>query len=100
MKVNQNDPENVIDGPKDFHQYRRLFLSEHKGKKLHPTNIKVTTAQLDVGSNSHTFTNIKIFTYIRTVEYNVKILNGRKSPAKGFGLFTIKPPKTNIIIPH
>ena len=23
MKVNQNDPENIIDGPNYFHQYRR-----------------------------------------------------------------------------
>ena len=45
------------------------------------------------------FTGIKLFAYIRPVQCNVKILNGRKAPAKGFGLDIIKTPKTNIIIP-
>ena len=44
------------------------------------------------------FTYITIFNYIRPVQCNVKILNDRKFPAKGFGLVIIKIPKTNIII--
>ena len=40
-----------------------------------------------------------MFAYIRPVQCNVQILNGRKSPAKVFGLVIIKIPKTNIIIP-
>ena len=43
-------------------------------------------------------TEIIIFTYIRQVKYNVQILNGRKEPAKGFGLVIIKIPQKNIII--
>ena len=37
--------------------------------------------------------------YIRPVKCNVKILNGRKYPAKGFGLVITKIPNTNITIP-
>ena len=57
------------------------------------------TAQLDGGSNYHVFTNITMFTYIRPVKCNVKIINGRASPSEGFGFVIIKIPKTNIIIP-
>ena len=56
------------------------------GNTLHPTTIPVSTAKLDGGSNSHVFTDIKMFIYIRPVECNVKILNDRNAPAKGFGL--------------
>ena len=45
------------------------------------------------------FTDIKIFNYIRTIKCNVQILNGRKAPAKCFGLVIVKTPKTKIIIP-
>ena len=99
MTINQNDPEKIIDGPKDFHQYGSLFLSGHKRKKIHSNTIKVTSAQLDLGSNPHMFTDIKLFAYIRPVQCNVQIINDSKAPTKGFGLFTIKPPKTKIIIP-
>ena len=99
MAVHQNGPENIIDDPEDFFQYGRLILSGQKGNTLHQTNIKVTTAKLDGGSNSHVFTKIKIFAYIRPVQCNVKILNGIKAPAKSFGLTIIKTPKTNMIIP-
>ena len=44
------------------------------------------------------FTNIKLFIYIRPVQCNVQILNGSKSPVKGFGLVIIKKPQ-KIIIP-
>ena len=54
---------------------------------------------MDGGSNSHVFTDIKLFTYIRPVQYNLQILNGIKAPEKGFGLVIIKIPKTHIIIP-
>ena len=53
-------------------QYRILLLSGHKGKKIHPTTIKVTIAQLDGGSKSHVFIGIKIFAYIRPVQCNDK----------------------------
>ena len=45
------------------------------------------------------FTDITIFTYLRPVQFNVQILNGIKSPGKGFGLVAIKIPKANVIIP-
>ena len=45
------------------------------------------------------FTYITMFACIRHVKFNVQIINGSKSPAKGFGLVIIKSPKTNIIIP-
>ena len=59
-----------------FHQYCSWLLIGHKGKTLHPTTIKVTTSQLDGGSNSHVFTDIKLFAYIKPVQFNVQILNG------------------------
>ena len=40
-----------------------------------------------------------MFTYIRLVKFNVQILNGSKSPAKGFGIIMVKTPKTSIIKP-
>ena len=40
-----------------------------------------------------------MFSYIRPIKFNVKILNGSKALAKCFGLVIIKTPKTNIIIP-
>ena len=40
-----------------------------------------------------------MFNYIITVKCNVKIINGRKYPEKGFGLVIVKIPKINIIIP-
>ena len=68
-------------------------------EKFHPTIIKVTTEQLNGRSNYHVFNDIKLFAYIRPVQCPVQILHVRKTPAKGFGLVIIKPPKTNIIIP-
>ena len=99
MSIYHNDPENVINDPENFLQYRIWILSGHNVKKLHPTTIKVTTSQLYGGSNSHVSTNIKLFNYIRPVQCNVQILNVKKAPTKGFGLLIIKIPKTNIIIP-
>ena len=58
---------------------------------------QVRTTQLDGGTNSHLFTNITMFTYIKPVKFNVKRFNIKKSPAKGFGFVTVKIPKTNII---
>ena len=99
MTIHQNDPENIIDDPEYFWQYHSWLLIGHKGNTLNPTTIKVTTAQLVGGSNFHVFTDIKLFAYIRPVQCIVKLLNGSKSPEKGFGLVIIKPPRTNIIIP-
>ena len=81
MSIHHNDPENIINDPEDFFQYRSWPLSGHKVKKIHPTTIKVNTEQLDVGSNSHVFNNIKIFAYTRPVQFNVKIRNGNKAHA-------------------
>ena len=39
-----------------------------------------------------------MFSYIIPVKCNVQIINGRKYPAKGFGIFIIKVPKTNTTI--
>ena len=36
-----------------------------------------------------------MFTYIRPVKRNIKIINGIKAPAKGFGLVIVKTPKNN-----
>ena len=40
-----------------------------------------------------------MFTDTRPVKCNVQIINGRKSPAKGFDIVIVKFPKTHIIIP-
>ena len=40
-----------------------------------------------------------MFTYIRPVKCNIQIINGSKSPEKGFDLVIITPPQNNIIIP-
>ena len=45
------------------------------------------------------FIDIKLFAYIRPVQYNVQTLNVSKAPAKVFGIVIMKTPKTNIIIP-
>ena len=45
------------------------------------------------------FNGITMLAYTRPVMYNVKIINVRKAPTKGFGLLIIKIPKTNISIP-
>ena len=60
---------------------------------------KVTTTQLDGGSNYNMFTDIKLLDYIRPLKCNLQILNGIKYLAKSFGLVIIKKSKTNIIIP-
>ena len=93
--IHQNYPENIIDDTDDFFQYRSWILSGNKGKKLHPTTIKFTTAQLYGGSNYHVFTDIKLFSYIIPVQCNVQIINDSNAHAKGIGLVIIKiPPKT------
>ena len=99
MTINHNDPENIIDDPEGFSQYRSWLLSGHKVNTLHTDTIKVTTTQLDGGSNSYVFTDIKLFSYIRPVQCNLQIFNDSKSPAEVFGLVIIKIPKTNIIVP-
>ena len=81
MNVHNNDPESFIDDPEDFHQYCSWLLSVYKGNTLHPTATQVRTSQLDGGSNSHMFTNITMLSYTRHVKFNVKILNGIKTPA-------------------
>ena len=45
------------------------------------------------------FTNITMFTYIRSIKCNVQILDVIKYPAKCFFLVIIKIPKTIMIIP-
>ena len=45
------------------------------------------------------FTVITMFSDTRPVKYNVQILNGIKSPAKGFELVIVKFPQKNNIIP-
>ena len=54
-------------------------------------------AQLDGVSNSHKLTDINMLTYTIPVKCNVQTINGRKYPAKGFGLVMVL--KKNIIIP-
>ena len=48
-------------------------------------------------SNSRILTDIIMPSYIRPIKCNVQIINGRKSPVKGFCLVIIKIPKRNII---
>ena len=55
--------------------------------------------QLDGVSNSHVFTDIKLFAYTRPVQCNVQIINVSKAIAKGFVLVIIKIQKTSISIP-
>ena len=45
------------------------------------------------------FTDITMLTYIRSVNCNVQIINGRKTLAKGFSLVIIIIPTNKIIIP-
>ena len=45
---------------------------------------------MDIVSNSHVLTNINMFSYICPVKWNLQILNGIKSPAKGVGIVIIK----------
>ena len=51
----------------------------------------------DVGSNSHLFTNISIFTYIIPVKCNVQNSNGIKAPVNVFGLVMIKFHKQTLL---
>ena len=97
MTVHNNYLGNFIDDTEDFFQYSSWFLSGHKVNTPQPTTTHISTAQLNIGSIYHVFTGITIFNYIRPVKCNVKILNGSKYPAKGFGLVIIKA-KKNIII--
>ena len=97
MNIHHNDTENFIYNPEDFFQYFSLLLSGHGGNTLQQITTQVRTAQLDVRPKYHVFTNTKIFNYIRPVKCNVKILNGRKSPEKGFGLVIVKTIKSRII---
>ena len=99
MIIHQNDSENIIDDPVDFCQYRIWLLSGNKGNTHHTPTIKVTTVQLDGVSNSHVFTDIKLFAYTRPVQCNVQIINVSKAIAKGFVLVIIKIQKTSISIP-
>ena len=88
-----------IDDPEYFSQYRSWHKIGHEGKTLHPDTTQVSTAQLDVLSNSHMFIDITIFTCIIPVKCNVQILNGRKFPATVFVLVIMKIPKINFFIP-
>ena len=99
MTIHHNDPDNFIDKPEDFSQYHRSLLCEHEFINIQTSITQVRNTQLDGGSNSHLFSNITIFTYTRPEKCNVKITNGRKSPAKGLGTLIIRVPITNIIIP-
>ena len=81
--------ENFIDDLESFHRYRSWILSGNKHNILVTNATQVSTTKLDVGSNSHVFTNITMFTYIRPVKCNVKILNGRKTPAKVLGFVIV-----------
>ena len=99
MTVRYNVSENSIDDSEHFRQYCSWFLSWNKGNKLHTTATKVSTAQLNGVSNSHVFTDVIMFTYIRPVKCNVQVINGSTASETGFGLVVIKIPKTNIVIP-
>ena len=70
-----------------------------RGTKNQTSPTEVRNAQFYVGSNSHVFTYINIFTYIWPINYNVQVINDNKVPAKCFSIVIIEPPKTNIIIP-
>ena len=82
MIVHHKDKENYINVPEYFRQYCSWILIEHEGNTPHPTTTQVGTAQLDLGSNSHVFFYITMFTYIRPVKCYAQIFNGSKSPAK------------------
>ena len=99
VTIHHNDPEKFNDYLEDFRQYFSWILCEHECNNIQTSTTQVNNAQLEVGSKSHIFTNITMFNYIVPVRCNVKILSGRKSPAKGFVLVIIEIQKTNIIIP-
>ena len=99
MTVRHNDQENFINYPEYFRQYCIRILIGDKGNTLHPNTTPVSTSQLYGVSNSHVFTNITMFAYIRPIKCNVQIPNCSKSSEKVFGLFIIKIAKINIIIP-
>ena len=98
MTVYHNYPVNFIDNSEAFSQYCSWLLIVHKGNTIHPTTTQFRTAQLGVETNSNVLTDLTMLTYIRPVKCNVKMFNDSKAPAKGFGLFIIKIPKTYIII--
>ena len=98
MGMYQNDPDTYIHDTEEFHRYISWLLSEHKVKSIQTSIIKTATSRLDGESNSHIFANITMFTYIRPVKCNVKILNSSKDPSKVIGIVIIKIPKSNIII--
>ena len=90
--------------PRKYQQKSLIFLlitstSPWKLMMLIQSNTtQVSSAQLWVVSNSQLFYDINIFTYIIPVKCKVQIINFRKSPEKGFGIFIVNIPKTNIII--
>ena len=67
-----------------------------RGKKYKNTT-QYNTVQLDVGSKSHAFTNVTIFTYIRNVKCNLRIIDDNKTPAKVFGIVMVNIQKKIII---
>ena len=70
VTVHNNHPEKLIDDLDDFFQYCIWLLSGHEGNIIQKNNTQVRTSQLDGGLNSHVFTEITIFTYIRPVKWN------------------------------
>ena len=97
MTVNNNDPENFIDDLEYFpvsHLTNKCTWGQHTPKNT----TQVSILKLDGGSNSHVFTDTTMFNYIRPVKCNIQNINGRKPPAKGFGIFVVRITTTNIII--
>ena len=99
MTVHYNDPEKIIDNPEYFSQYHRWILSDNEGDNIQISPTQISNTQMYGGLKYHVFTEITMLTYTRPVKCNVKIINVRKAPAKGFGLVIITPPPKNIIIP-
>ena len=99
MNIHQNNTDNFINNIEYHFQYCSWIISEHDGNNIQTSPTHIINEKIYVVSNSQVFTVITMFTYIRPVNCNVQILNGSKSPAKGFGLVIIKKSKTNIIIP-
>ena len=99
MNFHHNYLENFIDDPEYFFQYHSWLLSGYEGNTLKTNTTQVITTQVDVGSNYHIFSDITMLTYTRPLKFRIQILNGRKSPEKGFGLVVVKIPEKYVIIP-
>ena len=73
---------NFIDKPESFRQYHHLILPEHKGTNIQTSTTQVINSKLYGVSKDHVFADITTFTYIISVNFNVKCLMVEKTLKK------------------